>query len=68
VSRLSETFVWTMLMPALLSGCGRDRQVPTSEDNQAMDAASNRLDNAADELDRVHERLPDENADETANP
>jgi hypothetical protein len=41
--------------------------MPNSHDNQAMDAASNRLDRAAEDLDRVHERLPDENDEAAAN-
>jgi hypothetical protein len=47
------------LLAAAMAGCGRDEAVPTSADNQAMDAASNRLDRAANALDRVDERLPD---------
>ena len=45
----------------LAAGCGRDHGVPTSADNQAMDAASSRLDNAANALDAVDERLPPAN-------
>ena len=52
---------FALILPVLalaLAGCGRDQAVPTSEDNRAMDAASNRLDNAAAELDQVDQRLP----------
>jgi hypothetical protein len=51
----------SLILPLLmlaLSGCNREPAVPTPADNQAMDAASNRLDKAADELDRVDEQLP----------
>jgi hypothetical protein len=51
----------SLILPLLafaLIACGRDQAVPTSEDNRAMDAASNDLDKAANELDRVDERLP----------
>jgi hypothetical protein len=51
----------SLILPLLafaLIACGRDQAVPTSEDNRAMDAASNDLDKAANELGRVDERLP----------
>jgi hypothetical protein len=49
------------LLALALSCCNREQAVPTAADNQAMDAASNRLDSAAEELGQIDQRLPPTN-------
>ena len=58
VHGLTPNLVLALAALPVLAGCGRAQQVPTSADNRAMEAASNRLDNATDELDQVDQRLP----------
>jgi hypothetical protein len=55
---LALSILLPVALLSALAACDRDDAVPTSEDNAAMDAAANGLDNAAADLGEVNSELP----------